>query len=339
MAAVGNVPGARWGSVSWIDSTGNLWLFGGYGYDSTGTLSVLNDLWRYNPVNGQWTWGSGSNIVKAGGVYGTQGMATASNVPGARMGSVSWIDGAEDLWLFGGFGYDSAGSFNQLNDLWRYSPASGQWTWVSGSSTSAAHGVYGTLGMAAAGNVPGARDHSVSWIDSAGDLWLWGGIGHDSAGSVDDLNDLWRYSPASGQWTWVSGSNTVKGRGVYGTLGMAAAGNVPGARQDLVSWIDSAGDLWLFGGHGYDSAGTLDDLNDLWRYSPASGQWTWVSGSSTSAADGVYGTLGIAAAGNIPGARRGSVAWIDSADKVWLFGGFGYYPFGTLNYLNDLWVY
>jgi hypothetical protein len=32
---------------SWIDSSGNLWLFGGYGYDSTGALGYLNDMWHW----------------------------------------------------------------------------------------------------------------------------------------------------------------------------------------------------------------------------------------------------------------------------------------------------
>jgi hypothetical protein len=136
------------------------------------------------------------------------------------------------------------------------------WTWVSGANTVKAKGVYGTQGMAAAGNVPGARSGSVSWIDSAGDLWLFGGSGFDSAGILGDLNDLWRYSPGSGQWTWQGGSNAANDPGLYGTQGSPG---VPGARVASVSWIDSAGDLWLFGGYGYDSAGTSGDLNDLWR--------------------------------------------------------------------------
>jgi len=43
------VPGARSSFSSWIDSSGNMWLFGGYGYDSSGDLGYLNDLWQYNP--------------------------------------------------------------------------------------------------------------------------------------------------------------------------------------------------------------------------------------------------------------------------------------------------
>jgi hypothetical protein len=37
--------------MSWVDSQGELWLFGGQGYDSTSTTGngYLNDLWRYLP--------------------------------------------------------------------------------------------------------------------------------------------------------------------------------------------------------------------------------------------------------------------------------------------------
>ena len=53
-------------------------------------------------------------------MYGTQGSPDPGNVPGARQSSVSWIDGSGNLWLFGGFGYDAAGNFSRLNDLWRF---------------------------------------------------------------------------------------------------------------------------------------------------------------------------------------------------------------------------
>jgi N-acetylneuraminic acid mutarotase len=91
------------------------------------------------------------------------------------------------LWLFGGGG--------QFNDLWKFSPTTKEWTWVSGSNTGNVSGIYGTQGVAAASNVPGGREGSVSWIDSNGNLWLFGGIGYDSTGTVGYLNDLWRYQP------------------------------------------------------------------------------------------------------------------------------------------------
>ncbi len=141
-----------------------------------------------------------------------------------------------------------------------------QSTWVSGANVANQGGTYGTLGTAATTNVPGAREPAVSWTDSAGSFWLFGGQGFDSAGNQGELNDLWKYS--AGEWTWVNGANVISQSGVYGTLGTAAAGNVPGARCCAVSWTDSAGNLWLFGGWGYDSAGNKGDLNDLWKYKP-----------------------------------------------------------------------
>ena len=71
----------------------------------------------------------------------------------------------------------------------------------------------------------------------------------------------------------MSGSNKASNStnpqpGIYGTLGIAAASNAPGARFSDVTWIDGSGNLWLFGGIGYDSTGVRSSLNDLWRYQP-----------------------------------------------------------------------
>jgi hypothetical protein len=48
-ASPSNVPGAREGAVSWSNFSGNLWLFGEIGYESTVTLDLLNDLWELTP--------------------------------------------------------------------------------------------------------------------------------------------------------------------------------------------------------------------------------------------------------------------------------------------------
>ena len=320
-----NVPGARAYAVSWTDSAGNFWLFGG----SSG-VGVFNDLWRYTPSTGLWTWISGSNSQNAVGIYGTQGTAAAGNVPGARQGMVSWTDKAGNLWLLGGYGLGASNSY--LNDLWVYSTSTGLWTWVGGSDVSSALGVYGTQGVAAPGNVPGARTSAISWTDPSRNFWLFGGA--DSAGA---FNDLWSYNPTTGLWTWMSGSNVTGTSGVYGTQGTAAPGNTPGARYSPMSWADEAGNLWLFGGTVY--GGSF--LNDLWEYSPSSDLWTWIGGSNQQRQVGVYGTLGVAAPANIPGARTSSATWVDGAGNVWLFGGDAFvsadpsYP----GIINDLWKY
>jgi hypothetical protein len=74
-----------------------------------------------------------------------------------------------------------------------FSPGTGQWTWVSGSSAGDVAAVYGTLGTAAPGNAAGGREGAAGWIDGAGNLWLFGGAGTDSPTAGAELNDLWQY--------------------------------------------------------------------------------------------------------------------------------------------------
>ncbi|UCG60094.1 MAG: hypothetical protein JSU70_11335 [Phycisphaerales bacterium] len=324
-----NVPGARDGSVSWTDGGGNLWLFGGSGFDSTGSLSRLNDLWKFDGTN--WTWVGGSKTIDQAGVYGTKGVADPANVPGARYSGVSWIDSSGNLWLFGGWGFDSSGTGNYLNDLWRFDGTS--WTWVSGSNTGNQTGVYGTKGVAHSANVPGARWGSVSWADSSGSLWLFGGFGYDSTGSLNHLNDLWKFDGTN--WTWVSGSSTTNQAGVYGTKGVPDPANVPGARWLCISWTGSSGNLWLFGGEGRDSTGSSGYLNDLWKFDGTN--WTWVGGSKLRNESPVYGTQGVRDPANVPGGRKRSISWTDKSGSLWLLGGYGYDSIGSLGRLNDLW--
>jgi hypothetical protein len=95
ISSFNNVPVARSGAVSWIDNQDNLWLFGGRNDD------VLNDLWKFDGT--YWTWISGSSSTGQPGVYGTKGVPSSNNVPGARGGyGVSWIDSHDNFWLFGG---------------------------------------------------------------------------------------------------------------------------------------------------------------------------------------------------------------------------------------------
>jgi N-acetylneuraminic acid mutarotase len=309
-----------------------MWLFGG-----SNSAGSLNDLWRYSATTGQWTWISGSSDMNAPGVYGSQGVAEPGNVPGARNLAVSWADGTGALWLFGGIGLDATGNSGNLNDLWKFDPNSNMWTWVGGSNLAGATGVYGTKGSPAPTNMPSARNSATSWIDAAGDLWLFGGFGISTGAgaNLDYLNDLWEYNSASGEWVWVSGSDSygVFAPVEYGTQGVAAADNIPGARSGGVSWTDGSGRLWLFGGYAFDSARNAGPINDLWSFNPSSGLWTWESGASTNGAAGIYGTQGVPAAANVPGARQEGTSWIDAGGTLWLFGGTGSGGF------NDLWTY
>ena len=335
--AASNNPGGREGAANWTDAAGNLWLFGG---DSLAgqNWTEFNDLWSFNTTTGLWTWVGGSITAAGAGSYGTLGVPAAGNLPPARTDAIHWVDSAGVFWLFGGTRLNSNGSYLAvLNDLWSYSPTTGLWTWVGGSDTPNAAGVYGTEGTAAAGNVPSARMGGSAWVDASGNFWLFGGLGLDAGGVAQEYNDLWEYSPVSSQWTWVGGSDGANAAGVYGTPRASAAGNGPGARVSAVSWTDPAGNFWLFGGYGYDQVGSIGNLNDLWEYNLGSGVWTWIGGSSSTAADGTYGAQGIAASGNTPSAREQAVGWLDSSGSFWLFGGFGFDSSGEQGELNDLW--
>ena len=317
----GSIPGARDGVYSCSDSSGRLWLFGGYGEDSVGNVGSLNDLWVFNPSTQEWTWVAGSSTVLPPGdvgitiggpspVYGTLGVPGAGNTPGGRYGGSCWIDSGGNIWLFGGDGQHLSGAIGNWNDLWEFNPITTEWTWMSGTDNCPANGyqnlcdnpgVYGTQGVAANGNVPGARLNSTPWTDNDGNLWLFGGMGFDSQGYYGYLNDLWEFSPVARQWTWQGGGNSITiqtcyttiafycgNLGVYGTKGTPDAGNTPGGRDDASGWIDSNGNLWMFGGQGYGSGESFSDLNDLWMFAPATSALPVAAPPAFSPASGTY---------------------------------------------------
>lgn len=339
VGSTSNKPEGRWYSTSWTDSSGNLWLFGGEGYSTDAGFEELNDLWKFEPSTGAWTWVSGSNTSDQAGIYGEKGVGSTSNIPGGRSQHTSWIDSSGNAWIFGGVA-EVTDAGGDINDLWKFEPSSGKWTWASGSDIVYQPGVYGTKGTGSLETVPGARDLAVSWTDSSDNLWLFGGYGIDSTGTtLSLLNDLWKFEPSTGKWTWVSGDNTQSQHGVYGTKGTADAANKPGARAWSMTWTDAFGSLWLFGGFGFDGSGGNGALNDLWKFEPPTGKWTWVSGDNTAEASGVYGTKGTADASNIPGSRGSSSFWIDSSNNLWLFGGYGFDSTDAQGDMNDLWKF
>jgi hypothetical protein len=390
--AGGSSPGSRWGSVTWSDASGNLWLFGGQGISTAGSGGLLNDIWEFTPghydvsslptyigsytFTGNWTQVSGTANVDQKGTYGTLGSPGGS--PGGRWGAAHCADSSGNVWVFGGQGFDSTGtSLGLLNDLWKYNLGTAQWTWMgpTNSNVSQNNGVYGTLGTALAANAPGpgGRQTAVMWADNSGNLWLFGGLGLDSAGTRNPgslnglsagtttpdgalLNDLWKYNTSTGQWTWVSGGGATglaNQNGVYGSQQAAAASNVPGSRWSAVGWADASGNLWFFGGWGYASslAQSTGYLNDVWEYQRSSAQWIWWKGSSDVNQPGNYPTqfsppYDIPFVNNTPGGRRGVAFWQPDLTPnapdygyVWAFGGEGFDTAGKPDYVNDFWRY
>ena len=53
------------------------------------------------------------------------------------------------------------------------------------------------------------------------------------------------------------------------------------------------------------------------------GEWTWVGGSNTNGAKGMYGIEGTPSTNNMPGARYEAATFTGASGRFWLFGGYG----------------
>jgi N-acetylneuraminic acid mutarotase len=345
VAAAGNIPGARAGSVGLVDSKGKFWLFGGEGFGQT-SGGPLNELWEFDPATNEWTFVSGDETPGSDGHYGSLGVPSGSNRPPGKVNPAGWIDGNDNLWIFGGLGPDSVGTGGYLNDLWNFNTATREWTWISGSDTAfdnTAIGQYGGLGVEASGNVPPARYSAANWTDRSGNLWFFGGLFTQLApntGALTQFGDLWRFRPSTGDWTWMGGNSAPNGTGVWGTLGTPSGNNEPSSRWGSTSWTGADGEFWLFGGQGWGSDGYGGYLNDLWEYNPTANEWAWMNGASVPGLPGNYGMLGVSSPVNTPGARiYAASATTDPEGTLWLFGGGGLDAYGNGGDLNDLWIY
>jgi N-acetylneuraminic acid mutarotase len=233
----------------------------------------------------KFNWISGANSINQTASPGTLGVTQSSNLPGGRHISLSWTDASNNFYAFGGYGTLSSGANARLNDIWKWNGSN--WTWIWGSANSGnILGTYGTKGVASASNVIGSRsDGLLKWVNN-GNLYVMGGYGYPSSGGEWLLNDLWKWDGSN--WTWISGGKVTSQTGNYGTIGVASSSNVPGARFDSATWSNHNGDLYLWGGGGFDSTSNWRILNDFWVWDGSN--WTWLGGSKLGDQLGTYGT-------------------------------------------------
>jgi gliding motility-associated-like protein len=324
--ASGNGPGGRgWGMATWVDASGNLWLFGGEGFDGAGGYGVLNDLWKYTIKTNTWTWMSGSSIANDQGFYGTMNVPDVLNSPPARREcNATWSDPHGDLWIFGG----QSESFNNLNDLWKFDVSMNQWVWMHGSNSLNPSGSYGTKDIPSPTNDPPGRWVYSKFKDALGNFWIYGG-----SDGISSFNDLWKYDPVAGMWTWMKGSDITGDLGIVGTACEFGASNLPASRlENRACWTDACGDFYTFGG--MRDCNWNKTYNDLWHYNVANNEWTMIGGSSQGNPAGSWGSILVPAASNVPDGRCGSQAFQDKSGNLWLFGGT---VTGLINRHNDLW--
>ncbi len=230
-------------------------------------------------------------------------------------------------------GVISQASLYNLGGFWK-GPGTpvAEWTWMTGTKYKSDElAVYGTLGVSAPTNTPGARIYHSTWVDSTDRLWFFGGSAHDINGDFGMMNDLWNYNPSTNEWTWVSGSQTTFIAPTHGTINVSAPSNNPGGRIGALTWVDQSNDiLWLFGGESYSDG----YMSDLWKFTISTGEWTWVHGPSTGNNGAALGTIEVPSTANNPSARAYGATWFDDDGTMWLFGGQIY---GSM--YNDVWSY
>ncbi len=308
-----NHPGSRgYGISTWVDTAGNLWLFGGKG--------IYSDLWKYNIATNEWAWMAGPTTLNDPGHYGTILISDPANNPPARFEtSASWADNNNCLWLFGG-----GNTLGSLSDLWKFDISTNQWTWMKGANIVNQPPVYGIINIPSPTNEPGARWCYAKWKDSQGNFWMFSGAGINTG----YRNDMWRFNPTTNEWTWMSGPNTPYDTiGVSGTQCLPSVNNIPKARRESrVCWTRPNDNFVFFGG-GTD----VIQYNDMWNYNVNTNEWTWMSGSVIPDQPGSYGTILVPSPTNMPSSRSGGVGWTDNSGNLWMFGG------SILYYKNDMW--
>lgn len=318
-----NKPRPQMNTQNWKDNQGNMWVFGG----GTNPTVYYNDLWKYNFATNNWTQ-INDGLQNPSGNYGTKGVASVDNIPPTTQGAVTWTDLNGNLWMFGGENPTSNNSNSSstdgfYNSLWKYDTITGNWTWMSGSSLIDQSGTYNVLGAETPTNMPGARANSGGWVDSAGNLWLFGGYSHTGS-SANRFNDIWKYNIATNLWTWVKGTSTSDENIV--TTNTENSSNMPLsiAGRKGSYWKDTIGNFWYYDG---------SSNNRMWMYNPLTNSWTLKKESY--AQNPVYGQMGVSNATNTLGRRTATTTWTAINGELYLYSG----NYLSENLSQDLWKY
>ncbi len=303
-----NEPPGRYHPNYWTDQQGNFWISNGQIFN----VGPLNDLWKYSISTNEWTWMNGAQIItNTAGVLGTQGIPSVNNYPpSGGLSGFGWCDFNNNLWFFHSYG-----------DMWKYSIATNEWTWMKGTGVTLQPAVYGVMGVPNISNTPGHHGESkCAWTDASDNLWIY----------LD--GNMWKYDISTNMWTWMKGPGAAMPVANYGTMGVASATNQPGISQSWDFWKDKNGKFII----GYSSSNS----SSMWLYDPLTNMWTWISGlqSITSGTGATFISQCTASTNRKPGKRiesRGA-NYNDPTlcnEYLWFCAG---QSFGSF---NDLWAY
>ena len=315
--ASANRPPGLAGVVSWTDSLGNFWLYGGsVRPPTTFQVGEMTDVWRYQKGTGQWTWVNGAGQVNSQGITGPVDAENPAFRPQFNIPSKAyWADSSGNLWL-----YLTGG----LSELWRFNVKTRMWSIrANGSATNPQTPVYGIRGREGANVHPGNRIFSTAWCGKDGMLYLAGGKRQYAGQIGSGSNSMWRYNIRTARWAWLKGDTSIdpftNAPGHYGIPGVPDSANSPAGFTYAKGWADRQGDLWLY------KLSTLPLKTEMWRYQPVTNAWTLMT-FDTNAVDATRPEDCYFSKIRCPNPTQYTVPyttnWTDTLGRFWFYEGY-----------------
>lgn len=314
-----NCPGNRLNSITFTDNLGNLYLFGGGGYN-------INDLWKYDIVLEQWAWISGYNDTT--GVFGNLGpigVASQNYFPAIRLNARTILATDGMVYLYGGV--NSLNNSSKTMNLWRYNPTTNEWTLLTNKilpdNSSLPSQVVGQIGVEAPTNYPGYLLNFTCWFYN-NSLWYYGGSQESSTSDSAVQKKVWKFNLATQLWVCMKNPTTVPG--IFGQQLVSDSNNTPPSLQDISTATVINDEAYFIGGYELGGTSTTTNTfglhNSLWKYDMLTNEWTWMKGTIFTNRPGFYGKKGIESVDNIPVCKRNTFLWNENG-TIKTFGGRG----------------
>lgn len=177
----------------------------------------------------------------------------------------------------------------------------------------------GEVQLPAPTNHPGGLMLSGSTIDNNDNIWFT---------STQRFGELWMFDTTS--WMF------VRMQGLYGSTNLPSVGADPGQPGEDV-WpglsvgtcvvTDSQSNIWFLSGENY-----YVYTPSVWHFNTTSLLWTWISGDVNANYASHNDTYF--------GGTSGAGCYIDTNDRVWLYGGWGFDgDFSTRKAYGSIWTY
>jgi hypothetical protein len=172
-------PRARSDYAYWKDNSGNIWIYGGYA-ESHGA-DEFGDLWKFNPINNEWTLISGNDTLNP--------PKTATN-PGSRNAPYCWVGNDNKLYMSGG----QRQYWYFLRDTWRVNPSDGNWEVVKIDSLSNEAPISAGFRIESTTNSPGSSVNTLNHLTTGSHTYMFSGYGTGSNNLNGFTGAMWRYS-------------------------------------------------------------------------------------------------------------------------------------------------